>query len=179
MSADESRLELLDRLFRDLFDSEVVRVALAGNPITCERLEARIQAALEEPPVQPPPAQSEPIATTTRVSCPICAKPGMRREEDIDGYASIFCVNHQCGSNGGIDFSGMQPAAPQGVDLRGFDLARFILRAGGVIGDIKPIITVLVLAYFDQQPGSLKDGLIRRNATEALRAWNKLGMDAK
>ena len=38
---------------------------------------------------------------TDWVSCPICSQPDMRKETDADGNALIFCVNHECQSNGG------------------------------------------------------------------------------
>ena len=41
------------------------------------------------------------------VDCPICAESDMRKETDSDGYSLIFCVNHNCGSNGGDNFSGL------------------------------------------------------------------------
>lgn len=35
------------------------------------------------------------------VNCPVCGEPDMRRTEDQDGNALIFCVNHACLSSGG------------------------------------------------------------------------------
>ena len=41
------------------------------------------------------------------VKCPVCCEPDMRWEEDKDGNAVIFCVNHACLSNGGKNASGL------------------------------------------------------------------------
>jgi hypothetical protein len=35
------------------------------------------------------------------VHCPVCDEPDMRKETDKDGNSLIYCVNHNCASNGG------------------------------------------------------------------------------
>lgn len=54
------------------------------------------------------------------VTCPVCGETDMRREVDPEGHALIFCVNHNCVSNGGDNMNGIElPPAPipQGQEL--------------------------------------------------------------
>lgn len=54
------------------------------------------------------------------VKCPICDEDDMRRESDGDGHALIFCVNHECASNGGTNMNGLKrqvAALPAGQEL--------------------------------------------------------------
>lgn len=43
------------------------------------------------------------------VNCPICGSPDMRRTESAEGDALIFCVNHECASNGGTNSDALVP----------------------------------------------------------------------
>lgn len=37
------------------------------------------------------------------VDCPVCGESDMRKETDAEGNSLIFCVNHNCASNGGTN----------------------------------------------------------------------------
>jgi hypothetical protein len=39
------------------------------------------------------------------VRCPVCGEEDMRKTSDEEGNALIHCVNYNCGSNGGTNFS--------------------------------------------------------------------------
>lgn len=65
---------------------------------------------------------------TDWVTCPICDEHDMRKEVDEDGASLIFCVNHNCGSNGGTNFCGIEKRAhakqaPLGQRLTHSDMA--------------------------------------------------------
>lgn len=47
------------------------------------------------------------------VACPVCGETDMRRERDADKNVLIFCVNHECVSNGGHNMNAIAlPATP-------------------------------------------------------------------
>lgn len=57
--------------------------------------------------------QQQAVATRDWVKCPVCDETDMRRECDNEGHALIFCVNHNCLSNGGTNMNGIKlPPAP-------------------------------------------------------------------
>lgn len=41
------------------------------------------------------------------VACPVCGEADMRKEADAEGATLIFCVNHNCKSNGGSNESAL------------------------------------------------------------------------
>lgn len=56
--------------------------------------------------------------TTDWVMCPICGESDMRREVDTYGNALIHCVNHNCGSNGGDNYCGLENRLGLDLDAR-------------------------------------------------------------
>jgi hypothetical protein len=45
------------------------------------------------------------VKASDYVKCPVCGEPDMRKWEDAEGNAIIFCTNHACTSNGGSNHS--------------------------------------------------------------------------
>ena len=57
---------------------------------------------------------SQSKAKSVWVTCPICGENDMQQTSDKEGNTLISCVNHDCGSNGGTNFSKIQTKyAPQ------------------------------------------------------------------
>lgn len=52
------------------------------------------------------------------VTCPICGESDMHREVDCHGNALIHCVNHNCGSNGGDNYCGLENRTGIDLDVR-------------------------------------------------------------
>lgn len=40
---------------------------------------------------------------TDYVPCPVCGEPDMLKESNAEGNSLVFCVNHGCASNGGLN----------------------------------------------------------------------------
>lgn len=58
---------------------------------------------------------SQTHAKSDWVQCPICGEGDMRRTSDEEGLSIISCVNHNCGSNGGNNKSGMGGFSPYAI----------------------------------------------------------------
>lgn len=67
--------------------------------------DGRFEHALTPPPE---PAQDREALARDWVNCPICGEPDMRKTTDQDGHSLIYCVNHNCASNGGSNAAGFK-----------------------------------------------------------------------
>jgi hypothetical protein len=67
-------------------------------------------------------SKAAPVVGREWVDCPVCGESDMRKETDGEGNSLVFCVNHSCASNGGLNHSAIaiepSPAlVPEGYEV--------------------------------------------------------------
>lgn len=103
------------------------------------------------------------------VDCPICGESDMRKQIDPDsddGEGYIYCVNTNCGSNGGDNFAALRAHPAGGVSgaVSNETVARDILRRAGYNPDTT-LIDMIAKAI-----GAAPAGAVSENAVEYFRA---------
>jgi len=104
-------------------------------------------------------AREIPAAPARRdwVDCPVCGESDMRLEADEEDNAIITCTNHNCGSNGGSNWSAF-PLQPD-VDATGV-VSTNVQRSPAEVTSEKQLLTRAWKAYHGDQPANFSEAFL-------------------
>lgn len=104
-------------------------------------------------------AREIPTAPARRawVDCPVCGEPDMRLGADAEDNAIITCTNHNCGSNGGTNWSAF-PLQPD-IHARGASTSIVQLSPAEVTSE-KQLLTQAWKAYHGDQPADFAEAFL-------------------
>lgn len=142
-SATRAAREAEERAERRL---EVLR---GQNELLRMELEDTRQALAREIPATP--------ARRAWVDCPVCGEPDMRLEADSEDNAIITCTNHNCGSNGGTNWSAF-PLQPD-IHAMGVSTSNVQLSPAEVTSE-KQLLTQAWKAYHGDQPADFSEAFL-------------------
>lgn len=91
------------------------------------------------------------------VDCPVCDEPDMCREVDEENNPLIRCTNHNCGSNGGTNWSAF-PLIPD-MSATGVATTSTPLSAAAVASE-KQLLTQAWKAYHGDQPANFSEAFL-------------------
>jgi rubrerythrin len=126
-----------------------LEVLRGQNELLRMELEDTRQALAREIPVAP--------ARRDWVDCPVCGESDMRREADEEDNVIITCTNHECGSNGGSNWSAF-PLQPD-IHATGVVNPDVQLSPAEVTSE-KQLLTQAWKAYHGDQPADFSEAFL-------------------